>query len=55
MHHRDVETQEMQFPSLGQEPTLVFLPGEFPEQRNLAGYRPWGRKESDMTEHACAA
>ena len=28
----------------------VFLPGEFHGQRRLAGYSPWGRKESDMTE-----
>ena len=28
----------------------VFLPGEFHEQRNLAGYSPWGLKESDTTE-----
>ena len=32
------------------QPTPVFLPGKFHGQRNLAGYRPWGRKESDMTE-----
>ena len=31
-------------------PTPVFLPGEFHGQRNLAGYSPWGGKESDMTE-----
>jgi len=31
-------------------PTLVFLPGESHGQRSLAGYSPWGRKESDMTE-----
>jgi len=30
--------------------TSVFLPGEFHGKRNLAGYSPWGRKESDMTE-----
>ena len=30
--------------------TLVFLPGEFHGQRSLAGYSPWGRKESDITE-----
>ena len=29
-------------------PTLVFLPGEFHEQRRLAGYSSWGHKESDM-------
>ena len=31
-------------------PTPVFLPGEFHRQRSLAGYSPWGGKESDMTE-----
>ena len=31
------------------QPTPVFLPGEFHGQRSLAGYSPWGRKESDMT------
>ena len=30
--------------------TPVFLPGEFHGQRNLAGYRPWGHTELDMTE-----
>ena len=41
---------------LGQEdpleklPTPVFWPGEFHGQRSLAGYSPWGHKESDMTE-----
>ena len=25
-------------------PTAVFLPGEFHEQRNLAGYSPWSRR-----------
>ena len=32
------------------QPTLVFLPGKFHEQRSLVGYSPWGCKESDMTE-----
>ena len=32
------------------QPTPVFLPGEFHGQRSLAGYSPWVRKESDMTE-----
>ena len=32
------------------QPTLVFLPGESHGQRSLAGYSPWGRKESDTTE-----
>ena len=31
-------------------PTPIFLPGEFHEQRSLAGYSPWGHKELDMTE-----
>ena len=31
-------------------PTPGFLPGELHGQRSLAGYRPWGPKESDMTE-----
>ena len=30
--------------------TPVFLPGEFHGQRSLAGYIPWGHKESDTTE-----
>ena len=32
------------------QPTPVFLPGESHGQRNLAGYSPWGCKESDMTD-----
>ena len=32
------------------QPTPVFLPGESHGQRGLAGYSPWGRKESDTTE-----
>ena len=32
------------------QPTPVFLPGKSHGQRNLTGYSPWGRKESDMTE-----
>ena len=31
-------------------PTPVFVPGEFHRQRRLAGYIPWGHKESDTTE-----
>ena len=30
--------------------TAGFLPGESHGQRILAGYSPWGRKESDRTE-----
>ena len=33
------------------QPTPVFLPGESQGQRSLVGYSPWGRTESDMTEH----
>ena len=33
-----------------QLPTPIFLPGEFYGQRSLAGYSPWGHKESDTTE-----
>ena len=34
------------------QPTPAFLPGEFHEQRNLAGYSPWGRRESDTTKRS---
>ena len=42
------------------QPTLVFLPGKSHGQRTLAGYSPWGHKESDTTvckhthTHTCA-
>ena len=29
----------------------VFLTGKFHGPKSLAGYSPWGQKESDMTEH----
>ena len=32
------------------QPTPVFLPGTSHGQRSLAGYSPWGHKESDMTD-----
>ena len=32
------------------QPTPVFLPGESHGQRSLAGYRPYGRTESDTPE-----
>ena len=32
------------------QPTSVFLPEKFHGQRNLAGYIPWDRKASDMTD-----
>ena len=33
------------------QPTPIFLPGKPHGQRSVAGYSPWGRKESDMTAH----
>ena len=36
-------------------PTAMFVPGKSRGQRSLAGYSPWGCKESDMTEHAHTA
>ena len=55
--------QETQVWSLGQEdllekewvPTPVFSPGEFHGQKNVVGYRLWGRKESDMIERLTLA
>ena len=32
------------------QPTLVFLPGEFPWAEEPGKYSPWGHKESDMKE-----
>ena len=32
------------------QPTAVFLKGESHGERTLAGYSPWGRKESDTNE-----
>ena len=32
-------------------PAPVFLPGKLHGRRNLVGYSPWGRKESNTTEH----
>ena len=52
------EMQEVQFQSLswedplekGMEPTPVFIPWKSYGQRSMAGYSPWGHKESDTTE-----
>ena len=33
------------------QPSPVLLPGESHGQTSLAGYSPWGRKESGTTEH----
>ena len=38
-----------------QHRTPVFLPGEFHGQRSLAGYSPWGHRESDTTEQLSTA
>ena len=35
----------------GMQHTPVYLPREFHGQESLAGYNPWGLKESDVTEH----
>ena len=32
------------------QPIPVFWPGEFHGQSSLAGYSPWGHKESDATD-----
>ena len=32
------------------QPTPLFLPGKTHRQRSLAGYSPWGHKESDTTQ-----
>ena len=32
------------------QPLPAVLPGELHGQRSLAGYSPWGHKESDTTE-----
>ena len=53
------ETQETQVESLGQEDPLEkematlfrILAQKFHGQKSLVGYSPWGRKESDSTEH----
>ena len=34
------------------QPSSVFLPGKSHRLGSLAGYSPWGRKESDITGHA---
>ena len=45
-----------QIPGLGRSQrrewllTSVFLPGEVHEQRSLASYNPWSKKESNLTE-----
>ena len=57
-------TRETQVQSLGRkdplekrewQPIPVFLPGESHGQRILAGYSPWGRKQSDRPERLTLA
>ena len=36
------------------QPTAVLFPGESHGQRTLAGYSPWGHRESDTTEYLTA-
>ena len=55
----NTEIKQMRVRSLGWEDpqkeemaiTPEFLPGKSHGQRNMAGYSPWGCKESDTTEH----
>ena len=42
-----ISLEEMATPS-------SILAGKFHGQRSLAGYSPWGQKESDTTEHSRA-
>ena len=47
------EKARLYFDQRNWQPTAVsslFLSGEFHGQRNLAGYSPWGLKESDTIE-----
>ena len=42
-------------PGEGNDRIPGFWPGEFHGQRSLAGYSPWGCKESDTTESVTLA
>ena len=44
------ETLGGEDPQKGMAPHSSILAGESHGQRSLAGYSPWGRKESDRTE-----
>ena len=51
MHDTRVQSLGREDPvKKGMATTPVFLPGEFLGQRSLAGYSPWGPKQSDNTE-----
>ena len=57
------EIQEIRVQSMGQEDPMEkgmaahssILAGEFHGQKSLAGYSPWGHKESDTTEQLSTA
>ena len=38
-----------------EEGTSVFLPGESHGQSSMVDCSPWGRRESDTTDHICTA
>ena len=40
-------------PGRGNGNPLQFFPGKSYGQRSLAGYSPWGLKQSDTIEHTC--
>ena len=52
IHWASLVAQMVKNPWVGNTgyPTPVFLPGESHGQRSLAGYSPWGHRESDTTE-----
>ena len=51
MQETQVRSQDWEDPlEKGMTTRSVFLCGEFRGPRSLAGYSPWGLKESDMTE-----
>ena len=41
-------------PGAGNGTPPTYFPGKFHRQKNLAGYSPWGCRESDMNENVCA-
>ena len=50
MQETPVQSLDQEDPLEKEIATLVFLPGEFHEQRSLAGYSPWGRKETRLSD-----
>ena len=45
---RETQVQSLDWKEMATHSSI--LPGEPHGQRSLAGYHPWGRKESDTTE-----